>query len=346
MKLEDRTDRGTNYTSGLAYIGRVNQLFPIEGADRIESAEVVCGEGGKWRGVVGKGQYKLGDVCIVYLQDAIVKPSPELAFLEKTKWRVKMQKFRGSPSECVVMPLMDSPLGRLLEINSVGEDVTSLLGVTKYVKELPTHLSGDAAGYFPDFVPKTDELNFQTARPLVEALRGQPWYATVKYDGSSTTAYKIRGKFGVCSRNLEWQHDQTNAYWQVARKYDLENKLPDGYALQWETCGPGIQKNPLGLPGLDGFAFDLWDIERQSYCSRGELEKLCDSLGMPIAALVVYGSDFQRSDDELRSLAEGTYPNGKQREGIVIRSCNEQWVMCKRNRCRLSFKVINLGYKD
>ena len=57
---------------GLCYVGRVQKLSPIDGADRIELAEVVCGDGGKWCGVVGKGQFAEGTLCETYLQDAIV----------------------------------------------------------------------------------------------------------------------------------------------------------------------------------------------------------------------------------------------------------------------------------
>jgi len=47
--------------NNLVYVGKVLQLIPIEGADRIESAIVVCGEGGKWQGCVLKESFKVGD---------------------------------------------------------------------------------------------------------------------------------------------------------------------------------------------------------------------------------------------------------------------------------------------
>ena len=209
---------------GLAYIGQVTKLMPIAKADRIESAEVFCGVGGRWTGVVKRGQFGLGDRAIVYLQDAVVQPSEELKFLEVSKWRVKMARFRGAPSECVITPVAsDEP---------VGTDLTEALGIVKYVKVLPHNLAGDAIGPFPSFVPKTDEPNFQTAAELIEALRGKPWYARVKADGSSTTAYKYEGRFGVCSRSLELA-DSACAYWRVAKQYELAERLPEGLALQF-----------------------------------------------------------------------------------------------------------------
>lgn len=332
--------------SGLVYVGRIQNLLPIDGADRIESAEVVCGDGGKWRGVVQKGAFAPGDTCITYLQDALVKPCEELKFLEKTQWRVKMQKFRGSPSECVIMPIKPETFDYVTLDPPVGLDVTEHFGVEKYERPLPTSLGGDALGHFPSFIPKTDEPNFQTARNLVEALRGQPWYATVKCDGSSSTAYRRGEHFGVCSRNLELQEWADNAFWKVALKYNLKETLPDGLALQWETCGPGIQGNPLGLKEIDGFAFNLWDIKYGRYCHVEEFRQICDRIGFPVARVVEFGDAFNFTDDELRKMAEGTYPNGKPREGIVIRASNEQWVMHKHAKHRLSFKVISLAYNN
>jgi RNA ligase (TIGR02306 family) len=318
--------------TGLAYVGQINQLFPIENADRIVSAEVVCGDGGKWRGVVGKDEFCVGDPCIVYLQDAIVQPSEQLAFLEKCQWRVRMQRFRGSPSECVVTRGGDA--------GDIGRDLTEALGVQKYEKALPPHMNGVVVGQFPAGIPKTDEPNFQSARKLVEALRGQSWYATVKMDGTSTTAYRRGDHFGVCSRNLELAEYAKNAQWSIALRYDLKSKLPDGIALQFELCGPGVQKNPAGFKQLEAFAFNAWSINQGKYLDRGELESLCQNIGFPVTEINAWGPSFYFDDDELRSVAEGEYQNGKPREGIVIRPATEQWV----GHQRLSFKVINLKY--
>lgn len=319
--------------AGLAYIGRVEKLMPIAKAHRIESAEVFCGVGGRWTGVVKRGDFAVGDRTLVYLQDAVVTPSEELKFLEATKWRVKMARFRGAPSECVILPAKgDEP---------IGTDLTETLGVVKYVKVLPHNLAGDAIGPFPSFIPKTDEPNFQTAAELIDALRGKPWYARVKADGSSTTAYKHEGRFGVCSRSLELA-DSACAYWRVAKQYNLAERLPEGLALQYETVGPGIQKNPMGLAGIDGRAFSAWSIGEKRYLCGEELATLCEAIGFPIAEFAVDGESFDFDAEQLRKLAEGTYANGEPREGIVIRPKEDEWV----GATRLSFKVINLLCKD
>ncbi len=37
--------------SGLVYVGKIINIEPIPTADFIVSATVVCGEGGKWKGI-------------------------------------------------------------------------------------------------------------------------------------------------------------------------------------------------------------------------------------------------------------------------------------------------------
>lgn len=321
-------------TRGLVYIGVVIETHAIEGADRIERAVVVCGSGGKWSGVVQKGQFKVGDHCQVYLQDALLPPD-QFPFMERHHYRVRMARFKGVPSECLIMP--QTVMG------NIGDDVTLLAGVTKYEKPIPAQIAGKIAGPFPAFIPKTDEPNFQTVPEMIAALAGQPWYATEKADGSSGTAYKRDGHFGVCSRNYELLDTDENVFWRMARKYRLDDVVGDGLAVQFEVVGPGIQGNPMGLKENEIRVFNLYDIGRFGYMGYYELKWFCSVNNLPMVALTGMGQDFALSDDELRKLAEGLYPNGKQREGIVIRPLTERMVD---DHHRLSFKVINLLYKD
>lgn len=317
-------------TKGLVYVGKIIDLQPIPDADFIVSATVVCGAGGKWRGIVKKYDFMVGNHCIVYLPDAVIPPCNEMKFMESSGWRVKMRRFKGAPSEVLIM--------RYIESEDVGFDLTSWAGVTKYHKPVPAHLNGLAKGEFPGFIPKTDEPNYQREPDLVQALIGKPYYITEKADGSSTTAFRYQGQFGVCSRNWELERDENNGYWKVALKYNLEELLPDGIALQWETCGPGIQSNPMGLKEIDGFAFSAYNILEHRYLEMTELWALCDRLKFPLCRDLAVGIQFH--DFGLEFTGEGKYANGAQREGVVIRS-----QLNMENGRPISFKVINLLYE-
>jgi len=74
----------------LAYLGQVIHVYPIPDADRIESLEVVCGKGGRWRGTAKKAEFAVGELCEVYLQDALLPQTERYAFLEPRGWRVRM----------------------------------------------------------------------------------------------------------------------------------------------------------------------------------------------------------------------------------------------------------------
>lgn len=318
-------------SEGLVYVGKIISLEPIPGADFIVSATVVCGEGGKWKGVCKKSDFDVGSKCIVYLPDSLIPPSDDMKFMESSGWRVKMRRFKGAPSEVLIMPMPGWDM-------EIGTDCTASLGVLKYHKPVPPHLQGVAKGNFPDFIPKTDEPNFQRYGELVDNLVGKPWYMTEKADGSSTTAYKWKGQFGVCSRNLELVRNPDNGYWKVAQKYNIEELMPEGIAIQWETCGPGIQGNPMGLKEIDGFLFSAYNIEEKRYLTFTELVRQSQALGFPMCRLIEWGHAFIPHGVETRG--EGVYKNGKQREGVVIRSQNNE-----EGHKPISFKVINLGYE-
>lgn len=314
----------------LVFVGKIIDLQPIEGADFIVSATVVCGEGGKWKGVCKKVDFEVGTKCIVYLPDSLIPPTEDMKFMESSGWRVKMRRFKGAPSEVLIMPMPGWDM-------EVGVDCTLSMGVTKYHKPIPAHLQGVALGDFPSFIPKTDELNFQRHPELVDQLVGKPWYMTEKADGSSTTAYKWNGTFGICSRNLELVRNPDNGYWKVAEKYKVEELLPEGLAIQWETCGPGIQSNPMGLSEIDGFMFSAYNISERRYLTFNELRKLSLEIKFPMVRLIEWGNRF--IPDGVEGRGEGVYGNGKQREGVVIRS-QENY-----GHAPISFKVINLGFE-
>lgn len=323
--------------SGLVYLGKVNAIFPIPDADRIESLEVVCGAGGKWRGSAVKGQFQVGDMCEVYLQDSLVPQTERFAFMERRGWRVRMERQRGMPSECLIMPC---------EIGGdVGSDITEMAGVTKYEKVMPANIGGDILGVFPSYIPKTDEPNFQRVPHLVEALVGQPYYTTIKADGSSGTVFWEDGAVHGCSRNYELRDMPWTAVWQLIRRYKLDERMaifPD-LALQFEIVGPGIQGNPLGLKQVDLRLFNVYNKGQNEYVSLTEMIGIAGFLDMPTVEIIEVGEAFpSMTDDDLRKYAERTYPNGRKAEGIVIRSTEPMRVAGE----RLSFKVINLLYKE
>jgi RNA ligase (TIGR02306 family) len=317
----------------LAVIGGVHTTKPIPGADRIHQAVVDCGDAGVWTGVVTK-DIDTGHKVVVFLQDALLQPGPRWDFMEKSKWRVRMARFKGVPSECLIVPAVGHE-----DLLPIGADLTELLGVTKYEKPIPVQMAGEVRGNFPSFIPKTDEENFQRLRDLQELMHGSDWVATVKYDGTSCTVWNDEDGMHVCSRNLELKEfsesGKGNVYWQVARKFELD-RLPHGIAIQFEIVGPGIQGNPCGYDDLQMALFTAYDISRMERMHFGSLTHLSQGFDLPMAEIVASG--FGHIDEEtLRTMADSAvYQNGAQAEGVVVRDIRSLW----------SFKAISLNYKD
>ena len=316
----------------LAVVGEIIDIKAIDGAELIMQAVVFCGDAGQWSGVVGK-DVAVGEKVTVFLQDALLPPSERWTFMEKHKWRVRMARFKGVPSECLIVKgAPDMP---------PGTDLAEALGVTKYEKPIPQGMQGDFVGAFPRKIPKTDEPNFQSVPDMVALMHTQPWYASQKADGTSCTVWNDENGMHVCSRNWELKEFTAtggqNVYWTAARKYGLD-RLPRGLALQFEVVGLGVQGNPMGLTDLQARAFSLYDTVDNGYWPYSNLQQECVILGIPLAKVI--GTDETltewQTSDGLRKLAEIKYANGKHGEGIVIRALDSSW----------SFKVINLLYKN
>lgn len=322
----------------VATTGCIIDLTPVPDSDNLLAATVVCGNAGKWHGVVNRqNSFELGDLVEVYLPDAILPQEDRFAFMANKRYKVRIARLRGALSEVLIMPL--SP-GVAAITNHPGTSIMDVVGVVKYVKDnIDPRM---ALGAFPSHTPKTDEINMQAAANELVAMYGLPWVATVKYDGTSTTAYEDNGELMVCSRNLIVKGGE---HWAAAKRYGLESKLDlfRGIALQWETVGPGIQKNPAKLPDVQARLFGGFRVATQEYISFDELVALAADLAIPMAETVAFGDAFNLRDDEVAALTSGrTYPGTNTPiEGVVVRAMG---AMPRGDK--LSFKYINPDYKE
>lgn len=332
----------------LASIQKVININPIEGADRIEHVKVLG-----WWVVSKKGEFSIGDLCVYFEVDSIVPEKEWSEFLRNKNFRLKTIKLRGALSQGLVVPLsIDDRLSKFSE----GDDVTELLEVKKYEPVLPN--VQNMAGAFISSVPKTDEMRIQSVPEVIEEIKGKEFYATIKLDGTSATYAKFNGEFYVCSRN--WRiKEGNNRYWRMAKKYNLEQIIPDNVSLQGEICGPGIQGNKLSISQEDIFFFNYFKIG-EGYKNYNTLNKFCSKCNLKPVPLfmVVTGEDaktFDHNIDKWIERAKGEYGHDldiwfdrqknikvHQREGLVIRPVEE--VYSRILKGRLSFKVINNNF--
>lgn len=333
----------------LASIRKVKEIHPIQGADLIE---VVVIDG--WKVVASKGHHQVGDHVVYFEIDSFLPIREEFEFLRKSCYRkmmdvegfrIKTIKLRGQISQGLVMSLDDLPEMKKSFAESIGyfwdigEDVTDFLGVIKYEPPIPPELNGLVKGFFPSFIPKTDEERIQNLSEIYSELRTKRYYITEKLDGTSVTYYFNNGEFGVCGRNFELIESGNNSIWKFARDLDLENKMREfgvNISIQGELIGYGVNGNRYKLNNQVVRFFSLFDIDNYQYHNLSMLETVANKFGIQTVPILDKNFELPETVDDLLKIADGksVINEGADREGLVIRSLGQ----------KISFKVISNKY--
>ena len=340
----------------LATIQTIADIQPIEGADTIEKVKI-----NDWWCVSKKGEFKVGDPCVYFEIDSLLPvSSPVFSFLEKgnkpktvevngvtyTGYRLKTVRLRGQVSQGLALPVTRLFHGSI--DFALGADVSETIGVVKYEAPIPAQLVGKIKGMFPSFLKKTDEERIQNLGDVVQkhSTLGTKFYITEKLDGSSGTFYKNDGVFGVCSRNLDLLETEGNTFWLLARKYDLENKLPAGFAIQGEVVGEGIQNNPLKIQGQDLYVFNVYNIIAERFLDFTEFIDFCKQLELKTVPVIFDEYIISDTVENLLDAANGpsSINQNSKREGFVLRPLYEMREIIGGQEARLSFKVISNDY--
>ena len=191
-----------------------------------------------------------------------------------------------------------------------------------YEKPIAPQLSGQVKGNFPNhLVPRTDETNIQNIPQYFNVFKGLPVYVSIKHDGSSVTFIKEDdGTFHVCSRNLDLTETPNNSLWRLAHQYELVDALPEGYAVQGECVGPGVQDNVESLVSIDLRVFNVFDIKEQKYLDYDKFCAFCDQLHLKKVDLYFNGIFHWDSIDAMIEEADkAKHKNGARAEGLVWR---------------------------
>lgn len=334
----------------LASIEIIKNIRNHTNADSLEIAEILG-----WQTVVKKELHKEGDKVVFITIDTIVPRCPWSEFLIDKKnpdkpIRLKNIKLRGEYSSGLVIPLNQFPAS--FELYNSGTDVTEVLGITKYVKEIPANLSGETLGDFPtNIISKTDEDNGLNDPALVDKVINHDPDITVtqKLDGSSITLIVENGELSqVCTRNLSKKETENNTFWRAARKL----KIPENWTgtIQGELCGNGIQRNQLKLEDIKIFVFQI--NQNGKYMTYKEMKNFCENslqcCVVPLVCELNVNATVKLWSNPLQKLQEladrQKYPSGLDGEGIVIRPSS--YPRGYSSRRPLSFKLINRNYKD
>ena len=338
----------------LASIQEIIKIEPIEGADRIELAYVLG-----WQCVVNKGQFKPTDKAVYFEIDSFLPIKEQFEFMRASSYRktdimgegfrLKTMKFRGQISQGLLIPVDQFP--EIREDARLGDDVTELLGVRKWEIEERATTGGTTIGTLPYDVPHTDETRIQAEPELLKEFSGLEYYISTKMDGSSHSVSLDENGFHVTGHNYEYKDDGKSAFYEFIKSMELEKKMK-AYAekntlhvltIQGEFCAPGIQKNRLKLLKPEWYVFTIREDRKRIGLNRMlEICKELEVASVPIEEVDMDLPSKYPTVDALLERADGEYPNGGKKEGIVIRPTEP--VFSERISGALSMKVVNNKY--
>ena len=338
----------------LASIQRIWKIEPIEGADRIELAFVLG-----WQCVVNKGRFQPMDLAVYYEIDSFLPIRPEYEFMRKSSYmkndivgegfRLRTQKFRGQLSQGLLLPVNQFP--EIPPDAEIGTDVTEILGVRKWEIEERATTEGTVVGTLPRDIPHTDETRVQAAPELIQAFAGLEYYISTKMDGSSHSIGIDENGFHVTGHNYEYKNDGSSDFFNHVNERGYRERLEpfatkEGLAtltVQGEFCAPGIQSNRLKLKRPEWYVFTIMENGKRVGLNR--ILAICKELGFTTVPIEEVDTDLPAkypTVEDLLQRADGNYPNGGKKEGIVIRPTEP--VFCNLISAELSMKVVSNKY--
>ena len=338
----------------LASIQRIWKIEPIEGADKIELVHVLG-----WQCVVNKGQFHPMDLAVYFEIDSFLPIRPEFEFMRRTSYknseilgegfRLRTLTFRGQISQGLLLPII--AFFELPENPELGMDVTELLGVRKWEIEERATTGGTVIGTLPRDIPHTDETRVQENPELIRAFAGLEYYISTKMDGSSHSIGIDENGFHVTGHNYEYKDDGSSSFYNLVKERGYQERM-EAFAqehslstltIQGEFCAPGIQQNRLKLTKPEWYVFTVRENGKRVGLKR--MQEICKALQMTTVPIEEIGMDLPATYPTVEALlkrADGLYPNGGKKEGIVIRTTEP--VFCPMISAPLSMKVVSNKY--
>jgi RNA ligase (TIGR02306 family) len=332
-------------------ITRIEQIDPIEGADRIEVATIHG-----YQTIVGKGQFKRGDL-IAYIPEASLVPddvAKTLGVFEKLsgsrKNRVKAVRFKGVLSQGLAYPTFDNMeirRGDKAMFIPIGTDVSEFLGIEKYEPQVPATFAGSTS---PLYMYRYN-YDIENLKHTPKALDNRFVEVTEKLHGTLMCIVAIpglnheQGFFGgnilVSSKGLlkngfflkDVPNNEGNVYVRALKQlYETNERfqdfvnvvnnsptLPPTY-LFGELVGKGIQDLDYNTPIPTYVMFDIYEgiSGEGKMLSPGETTLFCKNLVINHAPVLYVG---QYDPERLLEWTEGKSTVAEHmREGVVFKT--------------------------
>lgn len=218
----------------LVTLREIDNITPIDGADKIETAHI-----GGWTVVVKKGEFYIGQRVFYFEIDSLLpldhcyfqflRPRGITKVDGREYHRLKTAKLRGQVSQGLILPHdivsmnwkcdwdeglsipkttetekspyydPDEVVEKEIDIHdNYDGDYSKYFDVIKYEPPVPAELTGQVLP-FPAFVRKTDEERIQNLSDLLPAILEDQgfWIATEKIDGTSCSIWARINNQGI-----------------------------------------------------------------------------------------------------------------------------------------------------
>ena len=305
------------------------EVRPHPNADRLEIARV-----GDFQSIVLKGQFQTGD-RVAYIQEGSVVPEVVLAELGLVgklagpdRDRVRAMKLRGVLSQGICYPARPEW--------QEGQDVSEQLGITQYVPEVPSHMSGEV------YAGRTVKYDIEPLKRYPQVLQqGEPVRVTEKIHGTFccigvlAAPDPVHGRLAVSSKGLgnkglvfapDADANTYNLYLQVARALDAVARFgreQEDVFVVGEVYGPGVQDMHYGRDEAGFRVFDVRIGER--WLDHEEIMAFCEDHDVEHVPVLYTGPYDRQIIDELTTGEESV--SGERahfREGVVVRPLHER----------------------
>ena len=206
-------------------------------------------------------------------------------------------------------------------------------------------------GTLPYDVPHTDETRVQAEPELIHEFDGIRYDISTKMDGSSHSVSIDENGFHVTGHNYEYKDDGLSPFYEFIKSRDVEKKMREYMSnhsislltIQGELCAPGIQQNRLKLTKPEWYVFTVREDGKRVGLNR--MLDICSELGLETVPIEEIDTDLPSKYPTVEALlarADGEYPRGGRKEGIVIRPVEP--IYSKIVSGSLSMKVVSNKY--
>lgn len=281
-----------------------------------------------------------------YIQpDSVVPDTPEFEFLGKNK-RITVRRFRGVYSQGLLMP---APEG-----SKVGDDVSDLMGITRYEPRENVTMYGHSVRGPEGVFPKYDVENWAKFNVLFDD--GEEVIVTEKIHGANARFKMTPEDEMFCGSRTQWKKEHKDDLWWKCldknpwiRAFCEKNRT---YTLYGEVFG-NVQNLKYGAEQNDVFfrAFDVWDNANNRFLTWPELGELqvpgehSYLTVSPYWVPTLYVGPYDK--EKIRELADGNtlIPGAEHiREGIVVHPRRERYEDFLGDRLKL--KLVSNKYYE